>query len=89
MGWSNLIVGARALHNFFKAYAKIINAIFTFVEPTPSTNIITNYTILTQYSIKQVLQVFGKKLRLQRENNLQYFHDRIVVDPNKSRHLTY
>ena len=89
MVWINLIVGAHALHNITMEYVNVVNSIATFVEPTPSTNTTTNYTILTQYSIKQVLQVFEKKLRLQCENNLQYFHDRIVVDPKKPCILTY
>ena len=52
MIWTNLIVGDRANRNVAKAYVNAVNAIATFVCPTPSTNIITNYTILTQYSIK-------------------------------------
>ena len=61
MGRNNMIVGSHDLHNFAKAYVNIVNAITTFVDPTPPTNIITNETILTQYSIKQGLKVFGKK----------------------------
>ena len=49
IGWINLIVGAWSLHNILKAY---VNAITNFVEPNPPTNIVTNDTILTQYSIK-------------------------------------
>ena len=52
MIWTNLIVGDRANRNVAKAYVNAVNAIATFVCPTPSTNIITNYTIRTQYSIK-------------------------------------
>ena len=37
----------------------IFNAIETFFKPTPPTIIITNETILTKYSIKQGLKVFG------------------------------
>ena len=61
MVWSNLIVGAFALHNVAKSYVNFVSAITTFVEPAPTTNIITNKTILTQYSIKQGLKVFGKR----------------------------
>ena len=61
MGWINLIVGAHALHNFAKAYANVINDTTTFVEPNPPTNIITNESFLTQYSIKQGLKVFAQK----------------------------
>ena len=61
MGWNNLIVGSNELHSVAKAYVKVVNAIATFVKPTPPTNIITNEIILTQYSIKQGLKVFGKK----------------------------
>ena len=50
VGWSNLIFGARALHNVAMAYVNVINVIDTFVGPNLSTNIITNENILTQYS---------------------------------------
>ena len=83
MGWSNLISGYHALHNFTKAYIKVVNAIATFFETTPPTKIIKNETILNQYSIKQGLKVFEKKARLQYKNNCSRFHDRRVVDPNK------
>ena len=53
MGRNNLIFGSHALHNIAKAYVNVINYITTFVEPNLPTNIITNETILTQYSIKQ------------------------------------
>ena len=61
MGWKNLIVGSHSLHSVAMAYVNVINAISTFVDPNPPTNIITNETILTQYSIKQGLKAFGKK----------------------------
>ena len=48
MGWSDLIVGSSALHNFAKTYININNYIATFSEPTLTNNIITNNTILTQ-----------------------------------------
>ena len=63
MGWSNLIVGAHELHNFNMAYVNVINTIATFVEPTPPTKIIIDETILTQYIIKQGLQIFRQKVK--------------------------
>ena len=51
MVWINLIVGYHALHN-------VSNYIATFFEPTSPTNIITNETIITQYSIKQVINIW-------------------------------
>ena len=62
MGWSNLILGVRDLHNVIMAYVNAFNFITTIVETTPPINIITNETILTQYSIKQLIQIFGKKV---------------------------
>ena len=59
MGWNNLIFGSNELHSVAKFYINVLNAITSFVKPTPTTNIITNDTILTQYIIKQVLKVFG------------------------------
>ena len=59
MGWNNLIVGSNELHSVAKAYVNVVNAIDSFVKPTPPTKIITNKTILTQYKIKQGLKVFG------------------------------
>ena len=61
MGCNNLIVISNELHSVAKAYANVSNAISVFIKPTPPTNIITNETILTQYSIKQGLKVFGNK----------------------------
>ena len=58
MGWNNLIVGSNELHSVAKAYINVVNAITYLVKPTPPTNIITNETILTQYSIEQGLKVF-------------------------------
>ena len=60
MGWNNLIIGSNELHNVAKAYVNVVNYINSSVKPTPPTNIITNKTILTQYSIKQGLRVLGK-----------------------------
>ena len=64
MGRNNMIVGYRALHNVVKSYVNPVNDISNFDETTPPTNIITNKTILKQYSIKQGLKVFVKKARL-------------------------
>ena len=61
MGWNNLIVGSNERHSVAKAYFNIVNAIATFVNPTPPTNNITNETTLTQYSINKGLELFGKK----------------------------
>ena len=61
MGCNNLIVGAHALHNVTKANVNILNSISTFVDPNTPTNIITHYTFLNKYSIKQGLKGFGKK----------------------------
>ena len=73
MGRIILIVDVRSLHNVANAYVDVIDNIANFVKPNPPTNITTNETILTQYSIKQVLQVFGKNERLQCENNCSSF----------------
>ena len=51
MGWNNLIVGSHDLQSVVKSYVKVVNDIAAFVEPTPSTNIITNENILNQYII--------------------------------------
>ena len=61
MGWNNLIVGSNELHSVAKSFINVVNAITFFVKPTPPTNIITNETILIQYSIKLGLNEFGKK----------------------------
>ena len=50
-----------AVHSVAKSYINVVNAITSFVKPTPPTNIITKETILTQYIIKQGLDVFGNK----------------------------
>ena len=49
MGWKILIVVSNELHSVVKSYSNVVNAISTFVEPTPPTNIIKNDTILNQY----------------------------------------
>ena len=61
MGWNKIIVGPNEIHSVAKSYINVVNAITSFVKPTPPTNIITNKTILNQYSIKKGLKVFGKK----------------------------
>ena len=61
MGWRKLIVDSYTFHNFAKAYTNIFNAITTFFEHTTPTNIITNETILSKYSTKQEIKVFGQK----------------------------
>ena len=61
MGWNNLIVGSHDLHSVIKAYVNIFNAISIFVAPTQPTNIITNMSILNQYSIKQGIKVFDRR----------------------------
>ena len=89
MGWKNLIVGSNEIHSVAKAYVNVVNAITSFVKPTPPTNIITNDTILTQYSTKQVLKVFVKKGEDEVQKELQQFHDRRVVEPKKPQDLSY
>ena len=61
MRWSNIIVGYNELHSVAKSYVSVSNTIAYFVKIQPPTNIITNDTILTQYSIKKGLKVFGNK----------------------------
>ena len=61
MVWIKPIVGACDLHNVVMVYINVFNTIATIIEPTPPTKIITNENILTQYIIKQGLQIFGKK----------------------------
>ena len=57
----NLIAVSHALCSVVKACVNIVNSTTSFDDPTPPTNIITNYTILNQYSIKQGIILFGKK----------------------------
>ena len=61
MIWNNLIVGSNELHRIVKYHLNVPDAISTFVKADPPTNIITDDTILTQYSSNQGLEVFGKK----------------------------
>ena len=83
MVWINLNVVSHDLHNVAKAYVNAANAIIKFFDPTPPTNITTNETIMTQYSIKQGLKGFGKKRRSCIKKDFHHFHDRRVVDPKK------
>ena len=69
MIYSNMIVYSYALQSVAKSYVIIVKDISTFFEPIPRTNIITNETILKQYSIRQGIKVFGKKARLKYENS--------------------
>ena len=64
MGWRNLTVGARSIHDISMAYINVVKSIATFVEPNPPTNINTNETILTQFNINQVLKIFIQKGKL-------------------------
>ena len=61
MGWNNLIFGPNKVYIISKAYAKIVNTIDNFSNSNPPTNIITNDTIPTQYSINQGLKVSVNK----------------------------
>ena len=81
MGWNNLIIGSNEIHSVSKAYVDVVNAIDTFFKTTPPTNIITNETILMQYSIKHGLKVFGKKGEAELRKEPQKFHDHRVVGP--------
>ena len=79
MGWNNLIVGSNELHSVEKVYINVVNAIASFVKPTPPINIITKKTILTQCSIKQGIKVFGKKYEAAVRKELQQIHDHRVI----------
>ena len=63
MGRNSLIVDSNELHSVTNAYIKVVNNIATFARPTPPTNIITNDTTMTQYSIKKGIGLFGKKVK--------------------------
>ena len=88
MGYKNLIVGSNELHSVAKAYINVVNAITSFVKPTPPTNTIANETILNQYIIKQGIKVFGKKGESEVRKELQQFHDHRVVEHNKPQDLS-
>ena len=83
MGCNNLIFGSNELHSVEKSYINVVNSITFFVKPTPPTNIIINETILTQYRIKQGLEVFGKKGEAAVRKELEQFHDCRVVKSKK------
>ena len=89
MGSNNMIVGSNGLHSAEKGYINIVNYITSFVKPTPPNNIITNETILNQYSIKQVLKVFGNKGEAKVRKELHQFNDHRVIEPKKPQYLSY
>ena len=60
MGWSIVMVGAQALQSTFESYMNVINAITYFNEPTMALIVIANKNILSQYSINQGIEIFGK-----------------------------
>ena len=74
MEWKNIIVESNELHSVAKSYINVVNANDSFIKPTPPTDIITNKTILTQYSIKQGIKLFGKKVKTSVLKELQKFH---------------
>ena len=86
---NNPIVGSNELHSVAKSYVSVVNAITSFVKPAPPTKIITNYTILNQYIIEQVIKVFGKKCEAAVRKELQQFHDCRVFEPKKPQDLSY
>ena len=88
-GWINLVVGSNELHSVAKSYINVVNAINSFVKPTPPTNIITKETILTQYIINQGLKVLGNKGEAAIRKELKQFHDCRVVEPKKPQDLSY
>ena len=79
---------SHALDNVTKYYVKVANAISSFVEPTPPTNIITNETILNQYSIKQKLNSFDRKIKDEVQKEFQQIHDNGVVEPKNPQDLS-
>ena len=89
MGWNYITLRSNELHIFSKSYVKVVNNVATFVKPAPPTIIVTNETILVQYSIKQGLKVFVKKGEAAVQKELQKFHDHRVVKPNKPQDLSY
>ena len=88
MGWNSQMFGSNEIHSVSKAYVNVVNAITSFVKPMPTTNIITNETIQTQYSINQGLKVFGKKGEDAVRKELHQFHDHRFVKPKKSQDLS-
>ena len=89
VGWNNLIVGSNEIHRIAKSNINVVNSITSFVKQKPPTNIITNKTILTQYNINQGLKVFGKKGESAVRKDLQQFHHHRVVEPKKTKELSY
>ena len=89
MGWNNIIVGSNEIHSVAKYYINVVNVIYSFVKPTPPTNILTNKTILKKYSINKGLKVYGKKGKAAVRKQLQQFHDHRVDEPKKSQDLSY
>ena len=89
MGWNNIIVGSNELYSVAKSYINVVNSITYFVKPKPPTNIITNDTILSHYSINKVLNVFGKKGEAAVRKELQQFHYCRVVELKKPQDLSY
>ena len=77
------------INSVAKAYVNVVNDITYFIKPTPPTNIITNETIMNQYSIKQGLKIFGKKDEAEVQKEPQQFHDCRFVKPNKPQDLSY
>ena len=51
------MVASNEIHSVAKAYINAVNDIEKHFKPTPPTNIITNETTLTQYIIKQGLDI--------------------------------
>ena len=86
---NNLFFGSNELHSVAKAYINIVNDISSFVKPTPPANIITNETILQQYSIKQGLNFFGNKDEAEVRKELHEFYDSRVVESKKPQELSY
>ena len=81
--------GCNDLHNAANAYVNTMNTIYTFVDSISPTNIITNYSILTQYSIKQGLKGFRQKGESLVQKNLQQSHESRFVEPNNPHELSY
>ena len=71
--WNNLIVGSNELQSVAKSYVNVVNAMTTFVKPTPPTNIINNDTILENASSRRESRYLVRRERLQYENNYSSF----------------
>ena len=70
-----IIIGSNEIHSVEKSYVRVVNDIFTFVKPTPPTNIISNKTILVQYITEYGLKVFVKKV----EDAVQKKHSSFII----------